>query len=70
VPCKITLWNINALPLQDSVSRETTGDHEQQDNSPALLTLESDYSMHSRSMRNQLSNGRQELLFSMSVILV
>jgi hypothetical protein len=36
--CKIILQNLSALPQQDSASQETTGDHEQWDDSPALIT--------------------------------
>jgi hypothetical protein len=40
-PCKITLWNACTL-VKDSASWETIGDHEQSNDSPALVTLEVD----------------------------
>jgi hypothetical protein len=39
LPCKITLWNVSTHPWQDSTSQETIGDHEQWDDSPAVVTL-------------------------------
>jgi hypothetical protein len=41
-PSKITLQNTCTRPWKDPTSWETTGDHEQWDNSPALVTLEAD----------------------------
>jgi hypothetical protein len=37
-PCRITLQNLGTLPWQDSTSQDATGDQEQSDNSPALVT--------------------------------
>jgi hypothetical protein len=37
-PCRITLQNLSALPQQDSASQETTGDQEQQNDNPELVT--------------------------------
>jgi hypothetical protein len=37
-PCRITFWNLSVLPQQDSASQETTGDQEQRDDSPTLVT--------------------------------
>jgi hypothetical protein len=34
----LVLFNLSALPQQDSASQETTGDQEQRNNSPALVT--------------------------------
>jgi hypothetical protein len=65
--CKITLWNLSALPWQNSASQEATGAQEQWDDCPALVTPEADWSTHGRSLRSQLSNGTNEL-FSTPVI--
>jgi hypothetical protein len=37
-PCRITLQNLSTLPQQNSASQETTGDQEQQNDSPELVT--------------------------------
>jgi hypothetical protein len=38
--CKVTIWNICALPKKDPSSQETLENHRQKDDSPALVTPE------------------------------